>query len=890
MADKGKQPSTRKPAHTIPLTHRQQRAKKRPQAEQVAAPSVSAVRKRPAAPARARRAAPSLAPVVAEPAIETPAALVEESAAEAPETAPEPEPRLVRVRVRRGSLPLSQVLPPDISREDTTILPLPRVFLPRATPSQPDEPTLTDEPLAAPRFAAPEESVEQLEPWLALPDAPITVEPEVVTEPVEEPASATPEVVAAAAPEILEEPVAVELEATEPEAVTEESAPTEEPEAQPAEQPERRRMPTLAVMAALAPRAEPTPPPDLDEAPAAPDEAGTLAAVTQDADFDVDYSATDADEAPPVSVAVALDETPAEAPVVESAAEPEETPSAVDTNAELAEEPVSAADAEKPAEEPAEEPAEGLETAVAEEPVAADAAPAVRSWMWWAHPPRRRAAAPETRPVAAAEVAAPLVSAAPDQDAVNTAPRRTPRRQAQGAASGAMRMPGPGDDSRHEAARTVASRADAEVDALAERRRVARIRQRYEAKHSQRAAALSWVAFGHAAVASLAALVAVIAGLRASSGADAVGTLVWALALALIAGLGAGFGFFYAQDGRPLLATLALLLSQVGAAAWAMALLGPRAALLALAPAGVALALRGAGRVSAFATGCAWFLLYWVDLALTLTGVTHPAAKLGVAGGALVDSALTLVGLWMIVNILISLYTSRMNALARGRAIEHVALQSEAQLARLRTQTEDDAEALRRALTDALRGEQPERVYGRGALSAVAEVVNEMADRLVDLRYDRDERKRLESATRRLTRVIERAWLGLSWSWPDATGTILDDLLALMRMPPPSDAPDQLDVTSPTGQVVAPHLFRGWRPTEPTPRVTSPDGEPDATPGTPSQPSQPSAPSLPSLLDGDPGARLTAPLELPPSPRWRGPDSRPNFGDGAPDESGATGR
>ncbi|MDE3230343.1 MAG: hypothetical protein KGO05_10710, partial [Chloroflexota bacterium] len=181
-------------------------------------------------------------------------------------------------------------------------------------------------------------------------------------------------------------------------------------------------------------------------------------------------------------------------------------------------------------------------------------------------------------------------------------------------------------------------------------------------------------------------------------------------------------------------------------------------------------------------------------------------------------------------------------------------------------------------------------VYAQGALSAVAEAINLMADRLVDLRYDRDERKRLESTTRRLTRVIERAWLGLSWSWPDATGTILDDLLALLRTPPPSDTPDHLDVTSPTGQVVAPHLFRGWRPTEPTPRATPPDAASNATPGTPSLPSQPSAPSLPSLLESDASARLTAPLELPPSPRWRGSDSRPNLsGDGAPDERGATG-
>ncbi len=466
------------------------------------------------------------------------------------------------------------------------------------------------------------------------------------------------------------------------------------------------------------------------------------------------------------------------------------------------------------------------------------------------------------------------------EDAEHTAPRRVVRRAAVAAVAEAPAPP----PAASGAAKTVARRADAAVDARAQRRRAARARQRNEAKHSARAVVLSWVAFGHAVVASIAALVAVIAGLRFSAGAGAQAVFGWALALAVIAGLGAWLGYLCAQLGRPLLATLALLLSQFGALAWALGLLGPRAALLMLAPAGVALALRGAGRLSAIGAGLAWFTLYLADLALTLAGAQHPHLILGLAGAALVDSSLTLVGLWSIVNILISLYTSRMNVVAHGRAVEHVALHTEAQLDRLRTQTEDDAEALRRALLEALRGEQPARVYARGPLSAVAEVVNEMADRLVDLRYDRAERKRLESATRRLTRVIERAWLGLSWSWPDATGTILDDLLALLRMPPSPDAPALPDETSPTGQVVAPHLFRGWRPTEPTPRISRPSAEQEVLPGMPSVPSQPSAPSLPSLLEGDTSVRLTTPLELPPSPRWRGPSARSS----APDQSGAT--
>lgn len=397
--------------------------------------------------------------------------------------------------------------------------------------------------------------------------------------------------------------------------------------------------------------------------------------------------------------------------------------------------------------------------------------------------------------------------------------------------------------------------------------------------------ALAWAAFGHAAISTVAALIAVIAALRGGAGPLAWAVFDWALALALIAGAGAAIGYVCVQLGRLRLATLALVLSQLGALVWALGLLGPRAALLALVPVSAAVALRGVGRISAVTTAAAWMALFIVDEALTLAGALTPSLPLDGVAAALVDITIPLVGLWLAVSILVSLYSSRMRVVAHGRAVEHVALQTEAQLERLRTQTEDDAEALRRALSQALRGEQPERVYAHGALSVVADTVNELADRLIDLRYDRAERKRLESATRRLTRVIERAWLGLSWSWPDATGTILDDLLALLRTPPPADAPDLLDETAPTGQVVAPHLFRGWRAPESAPLIprASAPSQP-SLPGSPSAPSQPSQPSLPSLWPSDPGVSLTDPLELPPSPRWRGPDALY----GAPERPGAT--
>jgi hypothetical protein len=152
-----------------------------------------------------------------------------------------------------------------------------------------------------------------------------------------------------------------------------------------------------------------------------------------------------------------------------------------------------------------------------------------------------------------------------------------------------------------------------------------------------------------------------------------------------------------------------------------------------------------------------------------------------------------------------------------------------------------------------------------------------VAQRLVELAHDREERKRLESATRRLIRNIERAWLGLSWSWPEASGVILDDLVALLRTPPsePSQAPDTL---IPTGQLVAPHLYRAWQPGDSIPsQPLSP--QPSLWPDR-AAPSQPSGvwPTLwPS--DPEPGPNGADPLALPPSPRWRGPDDEPRSSD-----------
>ncbi|HEX2350136.1 MAG TPA: hypothetical protein VHI51_16995 [Ktedonobacterales bacterium] len=711
-------------------------------------------------------------------------------------------------------------------------------------------------PFAAP-LLAPEATVAEMAP---LPAA--TAEPAIVSAPPEEIAPDTEargEVVAAEVAEVREE--------TGEEASEEISEEPSEPEPAP-----MRKMPTLAVMAALAQRADPD---DVDTAP-------RLRAVRPTAPLE-------ADERLDPRALEALEQQAPEASTAPLHLDTLDEPD-VRLTTEAPANDASADTASAPTEEPNERPAsKGNEDSAHR--------------MWWPAALRRRAA-PETRPIAATPRSAlrsavrSAVRTAPLDDAETTAPRPVARRTASAAAE-LTTQPHASEPSDVVARRAAQqSRAMSAGPALAasgqfsRRAQVTGARLRARAMRSPRVVVLSWTAGGHVAVACVAAMIAVIAALRSSAGPDALAVFNWALALALIAGAGAAVGYACAQTRRPRLATLALILSQMGALAWALALLGPRAALLMLAPASAALALRGAGRLSAIATALGWLALFIAAVGLNLAGQLTPALPLGSAAAALVDVALALVGLWLAVSILNSLYLSRLNVVARGRAVEHAALLTEAQLDRLRTQTEDDADALRRTLRQALRGEQPDRVYARGALSVVADEVNTVTDRLTDLGYDRVERKRLESATRRLTRVIERAWLGLPWSWPDATGTLLDDLLALLRMPPPADLPDLLDDTTPTGQVVAPHLFRNWQATDSdlTAQRTQP-GLPGAAttpsaPGYPSLPSMPSYPSMPSLWPSDPGAGLIDPLELPPAPRWRGPDTpAPDPADhtGAPD-------
>jgi hypothetical protein len=86
-----------------------------------------------------------------------------------------------------------------------------------------------------------------------------------------------------------------------------------------------------------------------------------------------------------------------------------------------------------------------------------------------------------------------------------------------------------------------------------------------------------------------------------------------------------------------------------------------------------------------------------------------------------------------------------------------------------------------------MRGRQREIAPLDPMLRPVAERLRATADRVAELREQRLEHQRLEAALRQLTRALERGWLGLHWVWPKPGGTLVDELMALLRASRPRD-------------------------------------------------------------------------------------------------------
>jgi hypothetical protein len=278
---------------------------------------------------------------------------------------------------------------------------------------------------------------------------------------------------------------------------------------------------------------------------------------------------------------------------------------------------------------------------------------------------------------------------------------------------------------------------------------------------------IAWAAIAQATLALLGALVFALLALRGDPQA------LQALLFASLAGVPAALAYALAsRRALALLGALALVASQVALFAWSFALVGPRPALLLLAPALIVVAMEMSGKalgvVMAVGLGAiyAWFALI-------------PAQSDAVT--ASFDVIAVLVGLTAICVALLALDRRATTAEARAKYWRTEAEQFDALNQAQRTRAEEEAAYLRTTLAEALLGRGVVRVALEGPLAKLAEMVYTVASRLMTLRRDRDERVRLEGALAQLMRAVEDSSLGGMAQWPRQTGTPVDTLSDQLR-------------------------------------------------------------------------------------------------------------
>jgi hypothetical protein len=256
----------------------------------------------------------------------------------------------------------------------------------------------------------------------------------------------------------------------------------------------------------------------------------------------------------------------------------------------------------------------------------------------------------------------------------------------------------------------------------------------------------------------------------------------WMLGLAALVAIGAGVAYLLVLRRRAArVAALALVAAQLGALAWGLALVGPRVAFLLFLPPAIWLALRMGGRRAALISAVGGAAVYLCVLGAAGLGLLTARFSVDAMGQALLDMSAAALGLALTLASIIGAAGARERSEAAARARLYELRLARAEVARQRDRMEADGEQLDEALACALRGRGIEPIAAEGALSPVAESINDVAERLRTLQKDREDRLRLEGALRSLTRALERAWLGVPWSWPESSGTMLDDLVALLR-------------------------------------------------------------------------------------------------------------
>jgi hypothetical protein len=258
------------------------------------------------------------------------------------------------------------------------------------------------------------------------------------------------------------------------------------------------------------------------------------------------------------------------------------------------------------------------------------------------------------------------------------------------------------------------------------------------------------------------------------------------LAIAAITLAGGIAGYALVATNRPTWAgALAMVAAQLAVLALLYSAIGPQVAVLLFAPAAAYLAQRMGGRTLAIVSGAGAVMVY---IAFVIVGLLVPAPAIQPTALLFFNlcAAVAGTGLLLVSLVIAASARERSEASARARLYELRLLR--ARVAELRERTEGDAKTLEEALTTALRGRGIEPVAAEGALSPVADVVNDVADRLATLQKDREDRLRVEGAVRAVVRAVERGWLGLPWAWPEPSGTLLDQLVAYLRTPRPREA------------------------------------------------------------------------------------------------------
>lgn len=323
-------------------------------------------------------------------------------------------------------------------------------------------------------------------------------------------------------------------------------------------------------------------------------------------------------------------------------------------------------------------------------------------------------------------------------------------------------------------------------------------------------------------VASLHAALAVVATLVGAALLLAGSRLwFWPLLLAGAAGPGGWVAYAASQAGRRhTTAAAALACSQAGLLVWALAVAGPRTSLLLLVPGAVFLALRTSGRTTAALLAVAALAAYATDRVLSLVWGVPPVIPLDPLPSALLDGALAALGVLLAIAGAFDATAGRAQAelVARARLGEVRRLQ--ARIDRLRRQSEDDAAALYRALDSALEGTPAHDAGVDGVLSPVVARIVDVGEYVADLRDELRERYSLEAALGQLALALERAWLGLAWSWPAPTGTPVDDVVSLLRTPNPRHLAPLVAEDQPTAPIPVPTdpEMRARRRVIPSPR------------------------------------------------------------------------